>query len=147
MCLILLFKPINCHAQSKEKTLKLAFQTFNTAFEKADITVLSKMLTKDYRHTNQGAAPINAASWLNYIRSRQKQLESGSLKIINYKIEEKEFLIYGNSALITGKVVGLGILDGKSFQTNLRFTQMWVNEDGKWKRAAFQDSKIMSKGD
>lgn len=134
---------INIH--DKEVQIRQALEAFSKAFVIADTAQLSKMLTENYLHSNNGAAPIGKSAWLQYIQSRKKALEKNTLHINDYQNEEVVIKIYNNTAIINGLNIAEGIENGKQFETKIRFTHTWVQEDGIWKRASFHDSVIERK--
>lgn len=134
--------PAKSNGQSGANALHEAFTSFNKAFVRADTEVLKQMLTEKYIHTNHGNPPIRSASWLKYIESRRQKLEQGVLQIELYETGELDFQYHGNTGVITGIVQSKGTNNGEPFEVNIRFTQLWVFENDRWKRAAFQDSKI-----
>lgn len=132
-------------AQSNSNTVsevKQAIEKFNAAFLKADVDQLTSMLTNQYIHSNSGSAIITKTSWLNYIKKRRKQLDSRQLRVNSYDMSELVIKTYANSAVANGLVVVKGIRNKKPFQSKIRFTHLWIKENGVWKRAAFHDSKL-----
>lgn len=126
---------------SKEALIK-ALNTFNEAFQKGDIKILESMITENYVHTNGNAKSINKRTWLNYLRKREQEINSGELEVLNYQMLEMEIVLHGNVAIVTGKVAVTN-KRGEEIQENAyRITNIWVNENGTWKRAGFHDGKI-----
>ncbi len=65
-------------------------------------------------------------------------------KSIYYKInvEEMNARIYGNVGIINGVAGFIDLKDGKETAPNrLRFTDIWVNENGKWRMVSWQSTK------
>lgn len=122
--------------------VKQAIEKFNAAFLKADVDQLASMLTNQYIHSNSGSAIITKKTWLNYIKKRRKQLDSRQLRVNSYDTSELVIKTYANSAVANGLVVVKGIRNKKPFQSKIRFTHLWIKENGVWKRAAFHDSKL-----
>ena len=50
--------------------------------------------------------------------------------------------VYGNTAIVTSAYMTKGASDGKAFVHHGRFTDTWVNLDGKWKCIANQETLI-----
>lgn len=126
---------------NKEQLLQ-AIEQFNEAFRDADVVSLSSLITENYVHTNSTSKAIGKADWLNYMSQREAAIASGSLTVIDYKMNEVDIQYYGKTALVTGKVV-VSTKEKEELRTNeYRITNVWVNQNGKWKRAGFHDGKI-----
>ena len=125
-----------------ETSLLEAIDTFNQAFAKADTTTLSKMLTKNYMHTNSASGPWKKPGWLSYVAGQRQKLDQGILTITEYSMSEMEYHLYDNTAVLSAVVKNIGKEDTLSFSKSFKVTHLWVYEDGTWKRAAFHDGKI-----
>ena len=75
--------------------------------------------------------------------SRRAELESGDLLISEYRIEDLRIEMYGNTAVVTGVVFSSGSRKGEKFDSQVRFTNVWVFQGGSWRRAAFHDSPVI----
>lgn len=144
ICFLILFSCQN--TLPKEGLLKVELETaldeFSQAFLRADEAALSTMLTDRYMHSNSGSAIIRKKNWLDYIKSRKAELDSGKLKIDSYENQDVAIEIYGNTAVVNGLNIAKGVRDSVPFQTRISFTHFWVREEEGWKRAAFHDSKL-----
>jgi len=45
---------------------------------------------------------------------------------------DREVRVFGDTAVETGKMVVVGKLDGKAFRSEVRYTDVWAKEKGKW---------------
>lgn len=125
-----------------EQQVQDAVARFGDAFVAADVAVLELLLSDDYIHTNSTGSVLNKQQWLEYIKSRRADLESGRLKMESYKNTDLRIRVYEEAAIVTGTNVAKGKREDKQFVTELRFTHLWVRQRGQWKRAAFHDSAI-----
>lgn len=127
----------------REAELHSAVNTFGQAFLEADVPTLQLLLTKNYVHVNGGTGNvIGQAEWLNWVTSRRAQIESGELRITEYRIEETKTAIHGDTAIVVGMVFSSYVTGGELKTSRIRFTNTWLYQDGKWLRAAFHDSTI-----
>ncbi len=126
------------------QSLEEAIAKFNAAFAEADVEKLSAMITDDYRHTNGHQASIDRQAWLQYLKKRKAALASGALQVSRYELVDPVITKYDASAMLTGIIEMEGVQDSLPFSQKIRITNLWVIDDGKWKRAAFQDAKIPS---
>lgn len=126
---------------SNESLLK-AIENFNQAFQVSDINTLESMITDNYIHSNGNSKAIGKEVWLNYLKKRNADIEAGILKVTNYKMAETEIERYNDSAILTAKI-SIESTRNNEVQTNeYRVTNIWVYQNGQWKRAGFHDGKI-----
>lgn len=126
---------------NKDQLLE-AINTFNTAFKNGDVARLESMITDNYQHTNGTSKSIGKESWLNYLHKRKQDLEAGNLVVNAYEMDQMEVELYEDMAIVTARVNTKSTLDGETRENEFRVTNVWVLEDGKWKRAGFHDGKI-----
>ncbi len=149
LLLIICFVTITLQAQTKltlrvtEQDVKTAIDNFATAFKKADVTILAKLLCENYIHVNGNSGNIiEKKHWLKWNRSRTLLIGNGELVINNYQIQDLQVQVYEKVAIVVGVVKSAGFNKGVPFQSQLRFTNVWVVENNKLCRASFHDSAI-----
>ena len=144
LLLIILTSQISTQSNiSDEKSiLQEKLDEFNTAFKYCDIDKLTSLTTENYLHTNGSSRPINKAIWLDYLNNRKKEIESGELKISRYEMQDTQIEIYNNIGIITAKIIVESIQSGVNRLNEYRVTNIWIKEDGIWKRAGFHDGEI-----
>lgn len=138
--LLLLQIPADAKETSQETELAQTIEKFNQAFMQADVKVLDTLLTEQYLHTNSGSKAFNKASWLKWIKGRQASVKAGKLKYDSYQTEDLEMVLYQDAAVVTGRNIAKGKDADKAFSVDIRFTHLWVKQDGQWKRASFHDA-------
>lgn len=126
-----------------ETEVRSAVQAFAEAFIKADTTALNKLLDEKYIHVNGGSGNvINKEEWLKWVASRRSELDSGSLIVKDYEIENMLVVIHGVTAVVTGTVTDIGTKNGNPYGSQMRFTNIWIRNGNRWRRAAFHDSSL-----
>lgn len=144
--IILLFACMSCVSTSPEKpteeSLLVAVETFNRAFSSGQIPTLVTMIADDYRHTNGNSKAIDTQSWLTYLHQRNKDLESKTLIVHDYKMDQIDVVLYEKAALVTGRVTTSVTYKGDHKVNEYRVTHLWVYENERWKRAGFHDGRI-----
>ena len=130
------------NSDAEKDILLTRIEQFNTAFETGDVKTLESMITDKYVHTNSSAKAIGRDQWVDYLQRRKKDLDSGDLIVGNYALEETEVEIYGDMAILTGKISFSSERSGEQKENEIRITNVWVKEDGAWKRAGFHDTRI-----
>ncbi len=130
-------------AADPARAVEAAVEAFGEAFAVADVEALDALLATDYVHVNGGSGSlVSRSDWLAWIASRQTDLASGGLVIETYEVQDLRIDLHGSAAVVTGVVTSNGIERGERFASRLRFTNLWVHEDGAWRRAAFHDSPL-----
>lgn len=118
---------------------------FETALNKADAAALDKMYADDYMLIDQNGAVSTKAQ-------RVEAIKSGKVKFEGLKFSDLKVKMHpaGDGAVITGKVTGKTVMDGKTEERNSMVT--WVagkGKDGTWRflNAQITDIKEAAKAD
>ena len=115
-----------------EKILIKEMYDFSNAWGMSDTVTLSKLLAPEYRHSDVFGEIQHRNEWLNFAAKKRD--------IANLEINDIEILMYNNMAVITGKMTYL--FGKEKMKQDLRFTQIFGNYNGQWKRTAFQGTYI-----
>ena len=108
-------------------------QDFTEAWSRSDTAALNKLLANEYRHSDIWGKILHKQDWLIYAAAPRK--------ISDIHINDLELLLYNsNLAVATGKMSYLW--GEEKLMQEIRFTQIWSNNDGQWKRTAFQATLI-----
>ena len=126
----------------EEKILIERVEEFNLAFKECNIEQLETLVTENYLHTNGNSRSIKRDAWLEYLEKRNLEIKRGNLVVNTYDMSEIEIVLYEDMAIVTGKISTSFIKSGEYLKNEYRITNVWVNEDGSWKRAGFHDGKI-----
>ncbi|MEO1484702.1 MAG: nuclear transport factor 2 family protein [Bacteroidota bacterium] len=128
--------------EPNQKELLWTIEKFNKAFAQGDLATLDSLTTANYLHTNSNSKVIGKADWFNYLKKRSTSLESGEITVLRYELDQTKIEYHGASAIVTGRVTVV-VRDSLGTKENqYRITNLWVYEDGIWKRAGFHDGKI-----
>ena len=119
-----------------EKTRQQLLQKmeeFTEAWGRSDTTALRKLLANDYRHSDIWGKLLHKQDWLMYAATPRA--------ISNLVTSDIEMLLYNKKiAVVTGRMSYH--FDEEKVLQEIRFTQMWVNNNGQWKRTTFQATLI-----
>ncbi|KAA3635598.1 MAG: nuclear transport factor 2 family protein [Bacteroidetes bacterium] len=140
----------NCSPEKQQQILSEAdkealvetLEKFNQAFRDGNTALLQSMITDNYIHTNGNSKSIGKDTWLNYLRKREKDIQTGNLEVLNYTMEDLEITYHNNVAIATGKILVSSKRQNEVVDNEYRITNIWVFESGLWKRAGFHDGKI-----
>ena len=67
--------------------------------------------------------------------------KSGRMKFQRYETSDLKVRIYGNAAVVTGKLQRTRTINGQQQDDNWRFTKMYVRQGGQWRVVAFHASE------
>ncbi len=127
----------------EEKILLEKVNDFNQAFKECDIEALETLITENYLHTNGNSRVIRKDAWLEYLKKRKLEISSGNLVVNTYDMKEVEIELHNDMAIVTGKIIiSSSTKLGEHNDHEYRITNIWVKEEGNWKRAGFHDGKI-----
>ncbi len=140
--LLLLCLPALSFGQNAETILRERLNEFNQVFLVGNADEISSFIASDYTHTNGHSKAISREAWFNYLRGRQRDIESGKIRVDDYEMTEVEIQMLDQTAIVTGKVSFTVTSDGERSNKSFRVTHVWVIEDEGWKRRAFHDTPI-----
>ena len=116
-----------------EKILIQEMYDITNAWGMGDTATLNKLLAPEYKHSDVFGEIQHRNDWL-ILAAKKKDIDS-------LEINDVEILMYyNNMAVITGKMSYL--FGAEKIKQDLRFTQIFGNYNGQWKRTAFQGTYI-----
>ena len=127
-----------------------------TLSAKPDSTI--QLLTAQADAWDQAIVAKNAAAVAANVASDFTQIESGgavvgrdefvkdlldpTLRIDPYKVEDFGVRVYGDTALLTGRIRMTGSAEGKPFRSHFRYIDVYVKRDGAWKVVSIQITRM-----
>ena len=134
---------MSCSQLPGEDIIREQISKLDTAYRTGDFETLDKMISKDYLHTNPSGNVIARKNWLSWNASRAEAIKSGVLAINTYETSDLDIRIKNpTTAIVSGVNKATGVNNGEAFETKVRFTHVWLFEEGAWKRAVFHDSYL-----
>ena len=100
-----------------------------------DLDALDAMLTDDMSYTHSSSAVDSKAQFLDSLRS-------GKVRYISIEPEERTVRVYGSAAAVQGVAHLLVKVPDRDIDVRLRFTEMYVKQDGAWKMALWHSTKV-----
>lgn len=85
---------------------------------------------------------IHSNGW---IQSRQEILDdmkSGKLKYESVNVESSEVNVMGTTAIVTGRGVFSGVMNGITFSVKLLYTEIYIKIDSNWKLVGRHACKV-----
>jgi len=89
----------------------------------------------DFAQIESGGAVIGRDEFV-------KDLLDPALRIDPYKVEDFGVRVYGDTALLTGRIRMTGASEGKPFASHFRYIDVYVKRDGVWKVVSIQITRM-----
>jgi ketosteroid isomerase-like protein len=99
-----------------------------------DAAALDRILADDYTYTDSGGSVSNKADSL-----RQARTGGGHMKA--FHTSDAKARVYGDMAIITGRVRMEGVARGEPYDSEVRFTDILARIDGQWRAVAAHASR------
>jgi ketosteroid isomerase-like protein len=120
------------NAQDEIKKLE---EERNGAIVHGDAAALDRLSSADYTVISEWGQVLTKAQMLDGFKS-------GAIKFESREESDLNIRVYGNSALVIGRVVEKGTQNGKSMSPQVRFSRVYVKEKGKWVAVSTQNTPI-----
>ena len=102
---------------------------------KGDVAALSELLSPDLTYVHSTGLLETRDEFIEAIRS-------GKYKYKQVVVEDLVVREYGDTALVSGKATIDVNSSGNEIHTVLRFLDVWVKRDGKWRMTAWQSTRL-----
>jgi ketosteroid isomerase-like protein len=100
-----------------------------------DIAALEPLLADDLTYGHSNGESQNKAQFLETIRGGRLRYEAIGVQGLNVRQ-------YGNVAIVTGQILISGRAGTEAVMLNLRYTDAYVNRDGRWQLVAWQSTRL-----
>ena len=118
-----------------QQILKDRFREYTEALTKRDLAALDKIWAESYTFTNGRGEFLTKTD-------RMENIKSGATQFDSISREDEETRVFGDTAVVTGRVVLKVIYSGKESSGPYRFINVWVKMQGRWQVAANQITPI-----
>lgn len=118
-----------------EKELKSASESYDKGLVAKDKALFENLFADDYASTGQGGKLLNKEEDIS-------QIMASDVVFLTQRTDDKNFRIYRNTAVETGRFSSTGSYKGKPFAETGRYTTTWLYRDGKWRIAADHTSPM-----
>jgi ketosteroid isomerase-like protein len=120
---------------SDEAALRALEDKWAAALLNADANALASILADTWVVTYVDGKVDNKAGELAALRA-------GTLKVSAYKNDDVRVFLYGDAAVATGRASMKGVANGKAIDMVMRWTDVFVRQNGQWKAVATQGTPI-----
>ena len=128
--------PAAATTASVEDEIKKMEMERAAAAVKADTATLERMTADDYTFINRRGQLLTKADTMS-------RLKSGDIKLTANDVSDLKVRVYGNTAVVNGRVDVKGTMAGKDSSGPVLFTRVYVKKDGRWQSVAFQQTPIV----
>jgi|ERR1700730_12581199 len=122
-------------AEDVQEQLKKLETDRAAAAVKGDVATLEKQTSDDYTFINLYGQMSDKSQMVNAFKTGQTKLTSD-------EVSDMKVRVYGNTAVITGKVDVKGTLGGKDVDGQIMFTRVYVKKGSNWQSVAFQQTRV-----
>lgn len=105
------------------------------AYLNGDRAVVEALLTDDWTSTDYRGRTWTKADVL-------KMFDGPKPPMTRSEIDVDQVRLLGDVAIVTGRSVAEGIVDGKGIAVTQRFTDVYVRRDGRWRVIASQGTQV-----
>jgi hypothetical protein len=124
--------------KSDQQTLIDLERRWNMAFHTGDVKFIESILDDDFIATYEDGVRADKKKELAQAASFNQQIDASSM-------DDFTIRIYGNTAVVWFTLRIIGPIQGKPVELTLRYTDVWVLRDGKWKCVSSQSTRFAPK--
>ncbi len=115
--------------------LKQIQQQLIKAWVSKDRNTINSLLADDWSVTDPSGRVLTKAQVMAEFDSGDRKLESGT-------IDDVDVRLFGNVAVVTGRTTATGSYQGNTVTVKLRFTDVFLKRNGRWRAVASQATVI-----
>jgi len=119
---------------SDAQRLEKLEQVWNQAHESGDAAALDKLWASDMEIDVPRMSAMSKGDVLAYVRS-------GHMKFSRYTTSNIRVRVYGESAVVTGRLQRTRTMNGKETNDDWRFTKVYVKQGQQWRVVSFHASE------
>ena len=108
---------------------------WNTAHVQGDAATLTRIFGDDLVVMVPGMRMMTKADSLG-------MFSAGRMKFDRYESSEPQFRIYGDTAIVTGRIRRTRAVSGKTMDDDWRFTKVYIRREGHWQVVSFHASNV-----
>jgi len=120
---------------SAAQLLTAQADAWDKAIVAKDAAAVAANVAPDFTQIESGGTVIGRDEFI-------KDLLDPTLRIDPYRVEDFGVRIYGDTALLTGRIRMTGSSEGKPFSSHFRYIDVYVKRDGVWKVVSIQITRM-----
>lgn len=98
---------------------------WNAAYKRGDIATMESLLAEDFIITMEDGSTFSKPGYIAHNGDSTLQVEITEMSSLSVRM-------HGNTAVVTGAYHEKGTSKGKPYDSRDRFTDVWMNINGKW---------------
>ena len=130
--------PQSSRAQSDQEVLIGLERRWNEAVYSKDLAFIDSILADDFAGTDETGDTGDRAKELQLVADFNQQVESAT---------QDEFVVrvYRDTAVVRFTLHLVGIRQGQRAEVNLRYSDVWVLSDGRWRCVSAHSTKVAAR--
>ena len=129
---------IGAQASAAESDLDAAVRAYDEATARNDIATLAQLVSDDYLLVNSDSSLQDKQSYL-------EDFKVPGFKLDPYVLEQQARRNWGDSSLVAGVMNLSWTLNGKREARRLRVAHVWTKQQGRWRLAYSQLTRVPAK--
>jgi len=98
---------------------------WNEAYKRSDVATMESLLATDFIITVEDGSTFSKSGYIAHNGDTTVHIEITEMSSLNVRM-------HGNTAVVTGAYHEKGTSKGKAYDFRDRFTDVWMNLNGKW---------------
>lgn len=120
-----------------EQEVRRLMREWDEAYMRRDTSALDRILADDFSFTDAAGKVSNKMQYIMAI------IKSPDMMLIKpFNSDDVNVRVYGDTAVVTGRSPLKGRPRGRTLSDLYRFTDVWVNRQGRWQAVASQVTRI-----
>jgi ketosteroid isomerase-like protein len=135
VCSVLVALPAYAQNMGVEKDLMKVEHEMMQAVVNRDVAALNEFYADEFLSTD--------SEGMVWTKSQDIAIDSeGASRVTSFTLEDLRVQVYGDVAVVTGRIVTKGTLAGEASAGHSRFTDVFVKRDGRWRCVANHTTAI-----
>ena len=115
----------------EESELRRIDREWNEAYPRRDVEALGRILADDWTCVDGSGRLVSKAELIERVASNPNPFDS-------HEFDEFTLRVYGDAAVVTGRLTGRGREGGREFVLSQRYTRVYARRGGAWQAVATQ---------
>jgi uncharacterized protein (TIGR02246 family) len=133
--MLLAFAGLQAKASDADVAFTRLEAEWNTAHVQGDATRLGRLFADDLVVVVPGMRPFSKADSLGVFKA-------GGMKFDRYESSDIQSRVYGEIAIVTGRIRRTRTNGGKTIDDDWRFTKVYLRRAGNWQVVSFHASNV-----
>jgi len=120
---------------SEQNQLLKLDREWNAAYPRRDVSTLDRIIADDWVCIDGAGLVITKSELLNRVRSNSSFLDP-------YEFDESALRMFGETAIVTGRLSGTMRDSDGTFHIEQRYTRVYVKRNDRWQAVATQVTRV-----